>query len=305
MLAQHRGQLHGREGRAAQGLDAQLVAVRLGRPDRAGGVRLGVGAQPDRRGLALGGFGRRLCLAFRDAHLLFTADHLRLHVGDGGLALEVLPAHLRLPLGVVSAAQLLGDLAIGLGLHQLARRHDVADERVDAFDVIRLDGVLDAVEGLPLPLAARRQELQHRHLLGRVAEVVGHGRLQHVVDQVLHRAHPGDHPGGVLHADVDDLGDIQGEGEAVPRAHGDGREALIVAVRLGPRGPVEDDVGRRHELDLHHPHVERVLARLDLVPPAPGSGRERKREHRNPPLRPPVSASGVPPRRRFGLPRVA
>ena len=64
-------------------------------------------------------------------------------IRDRRLALEHLPLHLRLALRVVRALQLVGDLAIGLGLHQLRRRHDVADERVDALDVVGLDRLLD------------------------------------------------------------------------------------------------------------------------------------------------------------------
>jgi hypothetical protein len=58
-----------------------------------------------------------------------------------------------------------------------------------------------------------------------------------------------------------------GEGEAVPRAHGDRRQPLIVAVGLGPLRPVEDDVGGGHELHLHHPAVEGVLAGQERLDP--------------------------------------
>ena len=112
----------------------------------------------------------------------------------------------------------------------------------------------------------RRQELEHRHLLRRVAEVVADGRLQHVVDQVLHRPDARDHARRVLHADVDDLRHVEAEREAVLRPHDDRRQPLVVVVRLGALRPVQDDVRRRHQLDLHHARVERVLAgqqRLD------------------------------------------
>jgi hypothetical protein len=93
------------------------------------------------------------------------------------------------------------------------------------------------------------------------------GRLQHVVDQVLHRADARDHARRVLHPDVDDLRDVEREREAVLRAHGDRRQALVVVVRLGPRRPVEDDVGGRHELDLHDVRVDRVLAGQQRIDP--------------------------------------
>ena len=53
-------------------------------------------------------------------HLLLAAHDLGLHVRRGGLALEHLAPHLRLALRVVGALQLVGDLLVGLRLHQLA-----------------------------------------------------------------------------------------------------------------------------------------------------------------------------------------
>ena len=38
-------------------------------------------------------------------------------------------------------------------------------------------------------------------------------------------------------------------------------------MRLGPLRPVQHDVGRRHELDLHHARVDRVLAREQRLDP--------------------------------------
>jgi hypothetical protein len=65
---------------------------------------------------------------------------------------------------------------------------------------------------------------------------------------------------------MDDLRHVEAEREAVLAAHRDRRQPVVVAVGLGPVGPVEDDVGGRHQLDLHDLGIDRVLAgqqRLD------------------------------------------
>ena len=72
-----------------------------------------------------------------------------------------------------------------------------------------------------------------------------------------------DHLGRVGRADVDDLRDVEVEGEAVPRAHGDRGQLRVVGVGLGAVRPVEHDVGGGHQLHLHHARVERVLARVE------------------------------------------
>ena len=68
---------------------------------------------------------------------------------------------------------------------------------------------------LGLPLAARAQEVEHRVVLRRIAEIISHNRLQHMIHQVLHRADARDHLRRVQRADVDDLRHIQVEREAV------------------------------------------------------------------------------------------
>ncbi len=66
-----------------------------------------------------------------------------------------------------------------------------------------------------LALAARAQEVEHGVVLRRIAEVIPHNRLQHVVHQVLHRADARDHLRRVERADVDDLRHVQVEREPV------------------------------------------------------------------------------------------
>ncbi len=66
-----------------------------------------------------------------------------------------------------------------------------------------------------LPLAARAQEVEHRVVLRRIAEIISDNRLQDVIHQVLHRADAADHFRRVERADVDDLRHVQVEREAV------------------------------------------------------------------------------------------
>ena len=101
-----------------------------------------------------------------------------------------------------------------------------------------------------------------------VAEVVADGRLQHLRDQVGHVAEPRDHFGGIVARNVDDLADVQIEGEAVGGAHGDRREVLVQIVRFGlPRRPVQNDIGRRHALHFVRVGVDGILARIEGLHP--------------------------------------
>src|SRR6185295_17104970 len=70
-------------------------------------------------------------------------------------------------------------------------------------------------------LGARSQKIEHRVILGRVAEIIADNRLKHVIHQVLHRTDAGDHLRRVEGSDVNDLRYIKVEGEAVLRAHRD------------------------------------------------------------------------------------
>src|SRR6185437_9890065 len=73
---------------------------------------------------------------------------------------------------------------------------------------------------------------------------------------------------GIVARDMDDLADVEVEGKAVRRAHGDGRELLIQLVRLGfSGGPVEDDVGRGHDLHFVRERVDGVFAGIERIEP--------------------------------------
>ena len=88
-----------------------------------------------------------------------------------------------------------------------------------------------------------------------------------MVHQVLHRTDARDHTRRVLRADVNDLRNIELERETVARTHGDRVESRIVLVSLGALRPVQDDVGGRHQLDLHDASVDRVLAGQERLHP--------------------------------------
>ena len=150
---------------------------------------------------------------------------------------------------------LLRDLAVGLRLHQLAggvMSPISVSMHSTSYASIATSMSSNASRWRS---AARRQELEHRVLLRRVAEVVADRRLQHVVHQVLHRADARDHARRILHTDVDDLRHVEVEREAVARAHRDRDELRVVVMRLGARGPVQHDVRGRHELTF----IMRVL----------------------------------------------
>ena len=101
-------------------------------------------------------------------------------------------------------------------------------KRIDRLHIVGADGDADVLGGFGLALAARAQEIEHGVILRRVAEIISDNRLQDVIDQVLHRADARDHLRRIQRADVDDLRHVEVEGEAVLRAHGDGRELRIV-----------------------------------------------------------------------------
>lgn len=261
------GQLHQRVVWGAERPDAGAVGLGLGVAGGADGLGLARGAELGGLGLAARALDGRLRVEVGDAHALVGVDHLLLDVRERGGAHEFLTLALRGLLDFVGLLFLLGDFAVGLGFHQLDRRCDVADQRVDRLHIVRGEGGADVRGGLGLPRAAGVEEIEHRVVLGGVAEIVSDDRLQRVVDEVLHRADARDYLGGVEGADVDDLCDVEVEREAVLRTHRDGAELFVEVVRLGPVGPVEDDVGRRHEFDPHDARVDRMLAGVERGDP--------------------------------------
>ncbi len=83
-----------------------------------------------------------------------------------------------------------------------------------------------------------------------------------------HVAKAGDHLRRLVPGNVDDLADVQVEGEAVRRPDLDRGEVLVELVRLGlARGPVQDDVRRRDALHLVGEGVDRVLPGVRRLDP--------------------------------------
>ena len=70
---------------------------------------------------------QRVSLEFGDIYTLLRADNLVLYVRKGRLPNELLALHLGRFLRLVGFLLFLGDLAVGLRLHQLRRWIDVAD----------------------------------------------------------------------------------------------------------------------------------------------------------------------------------
>ena len=118
--------------------------------------------------------------------------------------------------------------------------------------------------GLGLDPVAVVEELEHRLLVGDVAEVGGEHRVECLRDEPLDVAESLDHARGTLVVDVDHHRERQGGLVGVTRHQFDALQALVVAVRLAPpRHPVEDEVRGRHEDDVAGVGVEGVLARAE------------------------------------------
>ena len=123
------------------------------------------------------------------------------------------------------------------------------------------DLVGDVVLRLGLHRGAILDELHRRHALQRVAEIVADDRLQHFVDEVLHRPDHRDHLRRELVGDVDLHLQIDVEDEAFLRLRHDLFQLLVEIVRLRRRfGPVERQNRRRYHFGLVDPRIDRVLA---------------------------------------------
>ena len=147
------------------------------------------------------------------------------------------------------------DLAAGLG------RVRLADQHVHALDVEVAELAAQLLARLGLDGVALVQQLQHRLLVGHVAEVGAEHRVERLRDQLLDVAEALDDARGLLVVDVDDHRQRQHRLVGVLGHQVDGAQALVVAVRLGLAGdPVQDEVGRRHQDDVAGVGVERVLA---------------------------------------------
>ena len=142
----------------------------------------------------------------------------------------------------------------------------LADQDVDALDVEVVELPAQLVAGLVLDRVAVLEQLEHRPLVGHVAEVGAQHRVERLGDQLLDVAEALDDVRGLLIVDVDDDRQRQGRLVGILGHQVDRAQAFVVAVRLGPAGhPVQDEVGRRHEDDVAGIGIEGILARPERL----------------------------------------
>ena len=117
------------------------------------------------------------------------------------------------------------------------------------------------VARLALNRVAILEQLEHRALVGHVAEIGAEHRVEGLGDQLLDVAEPLDHVRGLLIVDMDDDRQRQGRFIGVLGDQVDRAQAFVVAMGFGPAGdPVQDEVGRRHEDDVAGIGIEGILA---------------------------------------------
>ena len=144
---------------------------------------------------------------------------------------------------------------------QLFRQDHVLDVHAARLHFVLVQLLADVLQRALLHLLAGLDELHRRHALERVAEVIAHGRLQHLVDQIGNRAdHADDARGGrVGHVDLHDQ--LDAEDEAFAALGHDFRQPLVELVGLADRlRPVEAQDGRGHVLGLVAAGVDGILA---------------------------------------------
>lgn len=219
-------------------------------------------------GVALGLFDIGLGIEAGDLNLALRSDDMGLGISSRFRLLELLAGHLCETLGLVGHPFLLSDLAIGERLHEFVGRNDVTDEGVHRADIVFAEGRRDTVLRLLLALLTRLQEVDDIGALGGIAEVIADSRLEDLGDQVLHASETRDDLWGVGPRDMDDLAHIQVECEAIRGADCDRRQVLVEVVGLGfGRSPVENDIGRGHELDLVSVGIDGIFARIQGIRP--------------------------------------
>ena len=103
-------------------------------------------------------------------------------------------------------------------------------------------------------------DADRRHALQLVAEMIAHRGLQHLVDEVEHRADDRDHLRGFGIGNMDLNLQIDIEDEALFRLGGDLVQVLVEIVRRrGGVRPVEGENERRDDLDDIAARIDRVL----------------------------------------------
>ena len=100
---------------------------------------------------------------------------------------------------------LVGDFAMREHRDHVVRKNDVLDVNAFCLDLILLELLADVFEGFDLNLLARFDEVDRRHILQRVAEVVADRGLEDFGNQILHGADHGDDAGRfrVRHMNLD------------------------------------------------------------------------------------------------------
>jgi tRNA(Ile)-lysidine synthase TilS/MesJ len=122
---------------------------------------------------------------------------------------ELLPLLLRGLLHFVCFALFFGDLPIGLRLHELRRGIDIANECINRLHIIRANSCSNVLSGIDLALSTGTQEVEHRVILRRIAEIISDDRLQDVVHEVLHRTDARNHLRRVQRPNMNDLRDVE------------------------------------------------------------------------------------------------
>ena len=106
------------------------------------------------------------------------------------------------------------------------------------------------------------QQVQHVGRLRHIAEIRRQNRIQRLRDQPSHVAEPLHDAGRLLVVDVQDQRQRQHRFIAVGRDQRDADQVLVVLMRFSLAGnPAQNEVHRRHELDLHGIRIDRILAR--------------------------------------------
>ena len=215
-------------------------------------VRLGAAALANRRRLTFGVTHGRQRLALGDLDVLLFVDQLLLDVGQRRLAHQAAGAASAPPAAprrssaapprscgrsascISSAGGVMSPISVSIACTSYA-----------------LQRVADVLARFLLPLQRGDRKSSTVYVLRRVAEVVADDRLQHVVHQVLHRADARDHLRRVRRADVDDLRTSRLKVKpSFERTVIDDKLRVELCASVRSR-PVEHDVGRRHQLDLH------------------------------------------------------
>ena len=163
---------------------------------------------------------------------------------------------------------MVGDLAAREHADELLREGHVLDVHAARLYLVGGEVAGDRFHRRQLHGVARLDEAHRLERLQRVAEVIAHGRLQHLVDQVLHRTDHRDHLRRLRVGHVDLHLEVDREDEAFAALAFDRAQLSIQVVRYRAcLGPVQGEDERRHLLGRVDTRVERILARSQRLTP--------------------------------------